>query len=169
MTPAPQPTAELGSISVDDRPDRAVEETLRTITTGADLHQWGLVRSAFADVVDVDYGTPERLDADELIARWRSFLPGFDVTQHRLSQIAMRLNGDRAEATAQFHAAHLIRGAAGGDIWEFEGRYQFSLVRSALGWSVSRMRMVPGRSTGNVGLPEVARARAQPSPLPAND
>lgn len=86
---------ELTALTDGARDRRAIEATVRTIAAGADLHQWAAVRSAFADEVDVDYGMPEHLDADELIRRWREFLPGFDATRHELSDIVLWPNGER--------------------------------------------------------------------------
>jgi hypothetical protein len=58
-----------------------------------DRRHWVAVRAALTDEVDTDYsslfgGTPERIPADDLVARWQSLLPGFDATQHLIGPIA---------------------------------------------------------------------------------
>jgi ketosteroid isomerase-like protein len=141
------------------RDEEAVAEALAAIARGADLHQWELVRAAFADEVELDYGTPERLSPDDIVARWRPLLEGFDATQHALADVEPRVAGDRATATCRFRATHVLHGGIGGDAWVLEGRYEHALVHTPTGWKVTRMRMIPDRSMGNAALPEQARTR----------
>jgi hypothetical protein len=140
----------------EERDRAAVAETVERVARGADLRQWGAVRAAFADRVELDYGAPEHLTAEEIIARWRPLFAGFDATRHALSDLAVRIDGSRASATSRFEAVHRRRGTPGGDEWTLAGRYEFELARSPDGWRVTRMRMIPERSTGNATLPEAA-------------
>jgi SnoaL-like domain len=67
-------------------PDRISDtSTLTRMLYAIDRLDWAEVRRCFADQVRIDYtelsgGESETLAADELIARWRGLLPGFDAT-----------------------------------------------------------------------------------------
>jgi hypothetical protein len=138
------------------RDEPGIAEVIRTIGRGVDLHLWDLLRHAFGDAVALDYGKPERLHPDEIVARWRPLFEGFDETHHAIEDIVSRIDGDHATATARFDATHLLRGARGGETWRLRGSYEFSLSRLQSGWHVVAMRMIPGESTGNASLPEQA-------------
>jgi hypothetical protein len=152
--PAPSPA--------DERATAAITDAILAIARGADRRDWDEVATAFADAVVLDYGTPERLTPAEIVGRWQPLLEAFDATQHQLRELAIRDTGDRATATSRFLATHVLAGAgAGGDVWSLEGRYEHDLARDAAGhWHVTRMRMIPGVSTGNTELLAVAQARA---------
>jgi ketosteroid isomerase-like protein len=156
--------ATLGALAQAARPDSrdraAITMAIEAITRGADLHQWETVRAAFADEVELDYGTPERLSPDTIVVgRWQPLLEGFDATQHVVRDIQVQIDGDRATATSRLQATHFLKGAEGGDVWILTGRYEHSLVRTASGWKVTRMRMIPEASRGNTSLADRARAR----------
>ena len=160
QTPAPGRSPEPPTPA--DRDHAAITETITAIARGADLHQWDLVRAAFAPDVVLDYGTPEHLTPDAVVGRWRPLLGAFDATQHTLSDVQVHVDGDRATAASHFQATHVLRGAAGdGDVWVLTGRYEHRLARTAAGWQVTAMRMVPGASSGNATLLDQARARAE--------
>jgi len=146
----------------EERTTAAITDAILAIARGADRRDWHEVATAFAPSVVLDYGTPERLTPAEIVGRWQPLLEAFDATQHQLSDLAIRLTGDRATATSRFLATHLLAGAgAAGDVWSLEGRYEHDLARDAAGhWHVTRMRMIPGASTGNTGLLALAQARA---------
>jgi|GEM_PF-130427 len=134
----------------------AIAEVLTAVAHGADLRQWDQVRAAFADAVVLDYGTPERLAAEEIVARWRPLLEAFDATQHQVFDVAVSHAGDSAAATARFQATHTMDGG----VWVLTGRYEYALRRGGGGWQVTAMRMVPGAASGDPTLLERARARA---------
>lgn len=166
--------AELPSAPTRDAADReAIRAAVLAIATGADRRDWEAVRSAFAPAVVLDYGHPETLAPAQVVARWQPLLEAFDATQHQLRDVDIRLAGDRATVVSHFLATHTLAGAGeGGDVWSLEGRYEHTLARGADGrWTVTGMRMIPGASTGNTALVELAKARAasreaarQPSP-----
>ena len=148
------------TVEPSGRDHAAITETIEGIARGADLHQWEAVRAAFAEEVELDYGTPERLNSAAIVNRWQPLLESFDATQHVIHDLAIELDGDRATATSRFQATHVLRGAQGGDVWTLAGRYEHSLVRKRTGWKVTRMRMIPGESSGNASLLDQVRARA---------
>jgi pimeloyl-ACP methyl ester carboxylesterase len=146
----------------------AIDETIHNIGRAADLRQWETVRASFASRVVLDYGTPELLTPDEIIARWQPLLSAFDSTEHIVSDVQIELvEPARALARASFRATHHLRGAPGGELWTLSGRYEWEVLEESSGWKVSRMRMIPGASTGNEALLSIAFERAGLSPPPA--
>lgn len=143
-----------------ERDRAAVTALVEGVARDADLRLWDRVAAAFADRVAFDYGTPETLSGAEILERWRPLLGGFDGTRHELRDVRVAVDGDRATSTSRFHATHVLRGAAGGDTWVLDGRYQHEAARTPAGWKLTRIRMVPGRSTGNAALVQEVRRRA---------
>jgi hypothetical protein len=145
-----------GRIAPQDR--AAIMDTITDIAAGADRHQWDRVRRAFADEVTLDYtslwgGTPTTQAADDIIRQWSGFLPGFDETQHLVTNHAITsLEGAKATAEADFQATHRI----GTDLWVLTGHYRYELIKVNAAWKVSALTMTATHETGDRGL--VARA-----------
>lgn len=139
-----------------------ITATLTDIAAGADRHDWPRVREAFADTVTTDYtslwgGDPVTQPADELVAGWSAFLPGFDSTHHMVTNHAVTsANGTSATAEADFTATHRI----GDGLWTLGGRYSYELERSDDRWKVTSMTMTALWETGDRGLVAKAGERA---------
>ncbi len=139
-----------------------INAAITSIAAGADRHDWDRVRGAFADEVTLDYtslwgGEPATEAADDVIAQWSGFLPGFEVTHHMVTnETITSIDGDRATAQADFTATHRI----GQDFWVLGGRYDYRLIRDAEGWKVSGLTMTALWETGSRDLVAVAAQRA---------
>lgn len=155
---APEPVA----MKPQDRNRAAVIEVVIQIARGADLHLWNSVRAGFAPQVVLDYGSAETLTPSDIVARWQPLLEALDATQHTLSDMEVTINGDKATVRSAFRAVHWLQGAAGGDVWTLTGRYEHDLVRQSDGWQITRMKMIPGGSTGNDRLLELAGKAGKP-------
>lgn len=143
----------------------AIVATVNEIGLAADLRDWPRVREQFADEVFVDYtslagGQPARIKADDLVASWRAFLPGFTVTQHLVGSHRVSVEGDRASVLSQFIATHRLAGAPGGELWTLGGHYRHTLRKTGAAWKVDAITMTWTWQTGNVELPKLA-ARAR--------
>lgn len=157
---ASTPLQEPQAMTQNTRDLAAITETIENISRGADLHQWDSVRASFAGKVLLDYGSPETLSPTDIIARWQPLLEAFDVTQHAVSDVQIKVEGDRASVRSAFIATHVLRGVAGGEVWTLPGRYTHELQRGVEGWKVTAMRMEPGTATGNTALFAEAQRRA---------
>ena len=150
----------------DTADERAVHDVVLAVGRAADAHDWPAVAAAFAPQVVLDYGTAEDLTPPAIVARWEPLLEAFDRTTHEVTDVQVAVTGDRATAASRFHATHVMAGAMGagadaGDTWVLEGRYEHEFARGRDGrWRITRMRMLPGTSTGNTALPALAQARA---------
>jgi len=153
----------ISAANVDSRQTQDVAGVIQAaqrITQEADKRNWGALRDCFAPRVVVDYGTPELLTPEEIVARWKPLLSEFDQTEHSVLIEGVRKEPESARVSATFRASHRINRVAGGDEWTLTGRYDYELMQLGGAWKVTRMHMTPAESTGNTGLLAEARTRA---------
>jgi hypothetical protein len=153
-------TAVAGTVTLDDR--AAIVDAITDIAAGADRHDWPRVRAAFADTVTLDYtslwgGQPATQPADDVIAQWSGFLPGFERTLHLVTNhTVVEGSENSAIAEADFQATHRI----GTEMWVLMGHYRYELVKVAGDWKVQAMTMDWTHETGDRGLVAKAAERA---------
>ncbi len=146
----------MGGVALADQAE--ISRSITDIAAGADRHDWARVRGAFSDMVTTDYtslwgGEPVTQSADALVASWSSFLPGFDITHHMVTNHAVTSMKDTtATAQADFTATHRIDD----QLWVLGGRYSYKLEQSDGRWLVTDMKMTALWETGDRGL--VAKA-----------
>lgn len=139
-----------------------ITRTLTDIAAGADRHDWMRVRGAFADTVTTDYtslwgGEPVAQPADELVAAWAAFLPGFDSTHHMVTNHAItEVSDTNATAEADFTATHRIDD----ERWVLGGRYEYDLKKTDGRWVVTSLTMTALWETGDRTLVTTAGQRA---------
>lgn len=160
----PAQASEVATVSPADQ--LAIVATVNEIGLAADMRDWSRLREQFADEVLVDYtslagGQPTRLKADDLIASWQAFLPGFTVTQHMVASHRVSINGERANVLSQFIATHRLAGATGGELWTLGGQYRHSLRKIGELWKVDAITMTWAWQTGNTELPQRAAQAAK--------
>jgi hypothetical protein len=119
-----------------------------------DTRDWQTVRDGLADRVTLDYvsvfgGEVETIAAEEVVERWRALLPGFDATQHFLSELAT--GGDGVlECNVRGH--HVI----GDRVWMVAGWYRLTLAGDRL----SGIALDASYETGSRDLVDEAQKRA---------
>lgn len=138
----------------------AITDTIQTLFKATDDIDWELVKSTFDDQIVLDYssmggGRPSTLTPDQVVRAWSFFLPGFDKTNHQLSDMKVEINGVDALATYRGYAEHFI----GNEIWVVEGNYETRLVKKQNRWLIISQKMNFIRQSGNRKLPDVAAAR----------
>ncbi|MEM9106289.1 MAG: nuclear transport factor 2 family protein [Pseudomonadota bacterium] len=150
----------MGGVALADQAE--ISRSITDIAAGADRHEWSRVRGAFSDTVTTDYtslwgGEPVTQPADELVASWSGFLPGFDSTHHMVTNHAITsMTETDATAEADFTATHRIDG----QLWTLGGRYSYELTRADDRWLVTSMTMTALWETGDRGLVGIAGERA---------
>jgi hypothetical protein len=143
----------------------AVIEKINQVALFADLHQWDrLVQEVFHDKVTVDYtslfgGEVETLPSSELVARWKTALPGFESTQHLLGSHHVEIDKDTAKAIVHVRANHFLPNTMGGDTWVVGGTYYYELTRTDTGWRVHSSRLAKSYVEGNQHLLALAQQR----------
>src|SRR5258708_32766491 len=95
---------------------------------GADERDWQKVRNVMADNVLLDYTSmtgvePGMVTPVQITDAWASFLPGFDKTDHQLSEFRVKLHGNEADVYYIGKADHFI----GDEVWTISGTYQTQL------------------------------------------
>lgn len=155
----------MTDVSLSDK--IAVIEKINQVALYADLLQWDLlVGEVFHDKVTVDYtslfgGEVETLTSAQLIARWKTVLPGFDSTQHLLGSYFVEIEKDTAKATAHVRANHFLANTMGGDTWVVGGTYFYELVRTDAGWRIRSSRLAMSYVEGNQHLLALAQERVK--------
>ncbi len=139
-----------------------ITRTLTDIAAGADRHDWDRVRAAFAETVTTDYsslwgGEPVTQTADELVAGWAGFLPGFDSTHHMVTNHTITSKSEEiTTAEADFTATHRLDDG----LWVLGGRYSYALQKNGDRWVVTSLTMTALWETGDRNLVAEAGQRA---------
>jgi len=161
-----QPAHAREPIAVSPADHLAIVAAVNEIGLAADMRDWPRVRTQFADEVLVDYtslagGQPARMNANDLVASWRAFLPGFTATQHLVGSHRVSVEGKRARVLSQFIATHRLAGATGGELWTLGGHYRHTLRKTGAAWKVDAITMTWTWQTGNPDLPRLAGEAAK--------
>ena len=142
---------------------QAVIQTVDAIPLYTDLMRWEEVEAAFADEVSLDYtdlqgGEPQQVTPQQIVEAWGAVFPGFESTQHLVTNHQVEVTEDEATVLAQVHATHFLPDDEG-DTWVVAGRYHFHLTRQGT-WRVDAMRLELAFQLGNTALGQRAAERA---------
>ncbi|MBV8388207.1 MAG: nuclear transport factor 2 family protein [Mucilaginibacter sp.] len=139
------------------------EKIINTITNifeGADERDWSKVKASFADNVLLDYssmnGNPASvLSSKDIIAAWKGFLPGFDLTHHHVTQFKIEQSDNTAEAHFFGKADHFINEES----WTVEGSYDLELSIEGNDAKVTKFKFNLQSQSGDTTLPQKAVER----------
>ena len=134
-----------------------VIQQVNAIFAGADERNWNKTMSAMDKDVLIDYssmtGAPgEHLTPEQITTRWAAFLPGFDRTNHKLSDFNITINGNDAVVHYIGKADHYLDG----DVWTVEGRYETALRLIDGKWLTTTHIFHFDKQSGNTTLPGLA-------------
>ena len=126
----------------------AVTTAVYRFAYALDTCDWALMRSLFADRVEVDTtGTGQRaathdtIAAEEFVWRVKISETGFEGTQLLLGNPIVEVDGDRADVTVCFYGEH-VAAITAGDPWYTIGGYQhWGLRRHPHGWRIDRFTL----------------------------
>lgn len=111
-----------------------IRELLYRYARSVDTKDWEAFASVFTDDAHLDYssvGYPPG-SRDEVVAILSRAVDAVPMTQHFISNIQIRLDGDRADVTAMFYNPMQLPGM---DALSFcGGNYHHRVVRTADGW-----------------------------------
>ncbi len=147
--------------------EAAIRSIMEGVASLADLGAFDILESLYSEEVLVDYtslsgGDPEMKSNRQLMTEWASVLPGFEQTQHALSNIQIMIGGDAAEGTAEVTADHYINGR----FWQVSGRYQYSFIKGADGWKITRHTFILNSERGTREVFGLAVKETQNNPSP---
>jgi len=128
---------------VQDLIDKSdIRELILNYALGLDTQNWSLLRSIFTGEVEFDFSSfngtpPAKLPVDAWIAACQALVPGFDATQHLLTNFMIDVAGDTATTTVYVQAEHFIATDKGERSHTLGGYYNHRLVKSPDGWKIS--------------------------------
>jgi hypothetical protein len=127
-----------------------------------DTCDWELLAGCFTEEGELDVGPwGIHQGRQAIVALCSALFPGFDCTQHVVSNHAIEITGDTATSTCDLVAEHLLRSFAGDDQTATRGLYRDQLVRATDGWQIAHRRLGISWREGNIALFEEALARVQ--------
>ena len=123
--------------AIEDR--IAAEDLLTRYATAVDRRDWEQYRSIFTTDAEIDYTSAGGIagTVDEIVEFLSTSLEMFEMTQHLVSNIDLKVTGDSATVTAMFNNPMRL---PGGDTWFTGGWYHHDLVRTPDGWHSRRLR-----------------------------
>lgn len=128
-----------------DREDRQdISDLLVRYATGIDRRDWPLFRTVFTDDCELDYGEIgawRGIDAVTEFMQLAHAMAGH--TLHRLTNIAITLNGDRAVARTYIDGLIMAADNSGGV--NAAGFYDDDIVRTSAGWRIAKRRFTSVR------------------------
>ena len=115
-----------------------INDLLTRYAHSVDSKDWTLYRSVFTDDAFIDYESAGGIKGDrEAVANWlEKTMAGFPMTQHLISNIDVKIDGDRTSVRAMFYNP---MGMPSGKTFWCGGFYNHSLVRTADGWKSQRL------------------------------
>jgi len=121
-----------------------------------DRRDWAALAALFTPDTDAFYlDMPPARGYKAIEDTCRTALDPLSATQHLISNVVVRLDGDRAECSCYLQAQHVKTGTAGGDNFIIAGRYDDKLLRTPDGWRIRERRLQVMWTDGN---PAVADA-----------
>jgi len=124
----------------DVREDQTqIGEVLVRYATGIDRRDWLRFRSCWTEDAEADYGAVGRFSGVGAICDYmaRTHEPLGD-TLHRLSNIAIEVDGDTATGRTYIHAVLMVRKDDPTKWVDFLGYYDDDFVRTPDGWRIRR-------------------------------
>jgi 3-phenylpropionate/cinnamic acid dioxygenase small subunit len=124
----------------DREPKQAIAEVLIRYSTGIDRRDWDAFRSCFTADCHADYGADIGTwnDVDSITEFMIESHAEMGQTMHRLSNIAVTVDGDRA--TARTYVDAVLMAADGASGLNPIGFYDDELVRTDDGWRIAHRR-----------------------------
>lgn len=137
--------------------DRAeINDVVIRYALGMDLQDWELFRSCLTDEVEADYseatGQPAAMmRVQDFVAFVRGILSTNGLRTQTLStNHATTVEGDSATCNSYYIAQHYLPNADGsGRVFNVHGWYTDTLVRTAQGWKICKVKVTVRWATGN--------------------
>jgi uncharacterized protein (TIGR02246 family) len=128
----------------DDRQD--ISDLLVRYATGIDRRDWSLFRTVFTDDCELDYGEIGSWSGVDAVAEFMEQVHApAGHTLHRLTNQAIRVDGDKAAARTYIDG--LIMAGDNNSGVNAIGFYDDEIVRTGDGWRIARRRYTQVRLT----------------------
>jgi 3-phenylpropionate/cinnamic acid dioxygenase small subunit len=121
---------------------QAITEICYRYGMAIDDRDWATLRTCFVEDAKAFYrGLEPANNYQEIEDRCRAAIEPLTASQHLISNVMVRLDGDQAECTSYLQAQHVKAGTPGGDNFIIAGRYDDHFVRTADGWRMTERRL----------------------------
>lgn len=145
--------------------EQQVSETVSKLFIYMDNNDWPKLKKLFTKHLVFDYSSinnkpAKRIHRDQLIKKWKGFLPGFDYTHHQIGNMVAKVKDKRAAVFCYTTINHFIADEDDGELWEIVGDFNLSLRKYGKKWLVTKMKFNLKYQLGNPLLGEVAIKRA---------
>jgi 3-phenylpropionate/cinnamic acid dioxygenase small subunit len=121
-----------------------ISDILLRYATGIDRRDWVLFRTVFTEDCELDYGDIGIWHGIEAVTEFMEQSHAFaGHTMHRLSNVAIDVDGDRAQSRT--YVDGLIMAPDNKSGVNAVGYYDDELVRTGAGWRVARRSFTPVR------------------------
>lgn len=153
----------------DELHDKAdIQETILKYAWGIDSRDWVLYRSIFADEVYIDFSSfngvaGATMPADQWVSNLKLMLPGFDATQHVLSNFMIDIEGELATAIVYMKAEHFLVNSGGDNTHTVGGYYTHKLKQTEDGWRIYSTTLTAKWTRGNRQVYKLAVKRVAAS------
>lgn len=134
-----------------------IQTTILKYATAADLRDWQLYKSILADQIDIDFssflnGPVATITSDQLLEQVKGLIPGFDATQHQLTNFVININEacDEADAVAYMQAEHFINVENRDLFHTVGGYYAYKLKCEDNNWKIHSLKLVVTWSRGDL-------------------
>jgi 3-phenylpropionate/cinnamic acid dioxygenase small subunit len=125
---------------------RAIEDGLVAYAHALDERDYARLSALFTSDARVKYGEVDWLVGVPATARYvAAALDPLEMSQHRLSSIAVTIDGDRATSKAYLCAEHV----RAGERYTVGGHYLDAWERTPAGWRIAERRLVTTWTDGN--------------------
>ena len=121
-----------------------------------DQQNWETVKACFSEKVKLDYssmsGNPSAmLSPNEIVAAWKTILPGFTHTHHQLGNFMETQSANGVHVFCYGTASHYLE-SENGNIWTVVGSYDFDLEKQHGNWKITSMTFNFKYQEGNTKL-----------------
>ena len=135
-----------------------ISEVVFRYATGVDSKDFTLFGTCFTDPMEADMTATELKTAAPQqfpLERWRRVaertLSRWKRTQHYMSNLTIKVNGDRAQCVAYLMAKHYrAEDPEGKDPYTMGGYYTFQFERTTEGWKIHTYKLNPIWAEGNM-------------------
>jgi 3-phenylpropionate/cinnamic acid dioxygenase small subunit len=147
--------------------EAAIRSLMDRYGSGVDERDWAGWAEIFDDPLEVDFSgmsadlKPVTLERAKHVASASAVIRQFDATQHMITNVQVRLDGDTATCRAVMRAEHWLSGTRGNGRYTMFGVYENGFRRAPDGWRMSRLALRVVREEGNADLWTQAMRRAR--------
>jgi hypothetical protein len=136
-----------------------IKKNIQDIFKGADERNWKKIEDKMAGKVLLDYtsmtgGEPALLSPEDITKAWANFLPGFDKTEHNITNFKTTITDKLVTVTFDGKADHFIDNK----VWTVEGDYYAEVNTDN---KVCLLKFNFKKQSGDTELPSIAGERMQ--------